>query len=71
MAYMRLTDMRTIQDIDEQLALVVMVRATARAFGTRPTTDFADQLLDERLEIIAAGPCRTVRCGPSGVPYTV
>jgi hypothetical protein len=48
---------RTIQDVDDELALVVTVRATARAFGARPTTDLADQLLDERLEIrTAAGP---------------
>jgi hypothetical protein len=69
---MRLTSVRTIQDVDDELALLVTVRATARTFGTRPTTDFADQLLDERLEIrTAAGPCKTVHCGPSGVPYTV
>jgi hypothetical protein len=42
---------RTIEDVDAGLALVVKVRATARSFGARPTTDLADQLLDERLEI--------------------
>jgi hypothetical protein len=63
---------RTIQDVDAELALVVQVRATARTFGARPTTDLADQLLDERLEIrTAAGPSITVQCGPNGSPYTV
>jgi hypothetical protein len=56
---------RTIQDIDAALALVVKVRATARSFGARPTTDFADQLLDERLEIrTAAWPSIAVQCAP-------
>jgi hypothetical protein len=60
---------RTIKDIDAELALVVKVRATARAFGARPTTYFADQLLDERLEIsTAAEPSRTVQCTPSSGP---
>jgi hypothetical protein len=60
---------RTIKDVDAELALVVKVRATARTFGARPKTDFADQLLDERLEIsTAAGPSRTVQCIPSSGP---
>jgi hypothetical protein len=42
---------RTIRDVDAELAFVVKVRATARSFGARPTTDLADRLLDERLEI--------------------
>jgi hypothetical protein len=63
---------RTIEDVDAELALVVQVRATAGTFGTRATTDLADQLLDERLEIrTAAGPSITVQCAPRGGPYTV
>jgi hypothetical protein len=62
----RPTSVRTIEDVDAELDLVVKVRATARTFGTRPTTDLADQLLDDRLKIrTAAGPSSTVHLSPS------
>jgi hypothetical protein len=62
---------RTIQDVDDELALVVKVRATACGFGARLTTDVADRLLDERLEIrTAAAPSSTrpVQCVSPGGP---
>jgi hypothetical protein len=44
----------------------------ARSFGARPTTDFADQLLDERLEIrTAAGPSSTEQCLANSGAYIV
>jgi hypothetical protein len=55
---------RTIEDVDAELDLVVTVRATARAFGGRPMTDLADLLLDERLEIrTVVGPKRAATQG--------
>lgn len=43
--------MRTIDVIDEELRLLVMLRGAENDAGGRPTTVAIDDLLDERLRI--------------------
>jgi hypothetical protein len=41
---------RDLEVIDQELKLLVVVRAAVRREGGRPTTTTVDKLLDERLE---------------------
>jgi hypothetical protein len=61
--------MRTLDVIDAELRLLVMIRSAAREAGGQPSTAAVDELLDERLSARPdqCAPCSVLSGDPSSV----
>lgn len=63
----RVTDMRDVETVDEDLAVLVTLRCMLRDHGIRPSARAMDDLLDERLTLMpGAAESSTVQFSSNG-----